>query len=209
MSTETLPKPEIEFTDYDLDQFNIELEQMDPIERIAWARQRFGDGLIATTAFGLTSPLMLKFISEVDPGIQVVTVRMGHETDKTKTLAKWYEGVFDLNLAVHGDHIQVVHDAEALRARKVELFQREVVDRYQPEAVLFGVMRDQTVEREAMSYIERRGSFLAINPVLDVTAQEVDDFFKLSGYPKNMNYSDPTKGPDQKMECGIHLTRFS
>lgn len=210
MSTETLSRPEIDFTEHALEQINAELEHADPMEIIHWARQTFGDGLIATTNFGPTSPIMLKFISEVDRRIQLVTIRLGHESDKTKTLTTWYEGAFGLNLEIHGDSTPVAHGAEAISARKVELFQREVVDRYRPKAILMGGMRDGDTEgREDTPIIKRQGSFFAIRPVIGVTRGEVKDFFALSGYPRNIDYNDEAKGPEQKIECGIHLTEFN
>lgn len=211
MSTETLPKPEVEFTDYELDQINTELERMDPLEIIAWSREMFGDGLIGVTSGGATAPIMLKFISEVDRGTQLVNVRLGHESEKTKTLIKWYEGVFGLkNLAIHGDNIPVAHGTQAVSDRKVELFQREVVDRYRPRAILMGGTRDgETEGREDTPIIRRQGSFFAIRPVLNVTRGEVNDFFALSGYPRNIDYNDQAKGPEQKKECGIHLADFN
>lgn len=210
MSTEILTKPEVEFTDHELDQINVELERMDPLEIITWSRETFGDGLIGTTNMNSTSPIMLKFISEVDRSIQLVTIRLGHESHKTKTLTTWYKGVFGLNLAIHGDSTPVAHGAEAVSARKVELFQREVVDRYKPSAILMGGMRDgETKGREHTPIIRRQGSFFAIRPVLNVTREEVDDFFALSGYPRNIDYNDQAKGPEQAIECGIHLTEFN
>lgn len=210
MSVETLTKPEVEFTDHELDQINAELERADPPEIIAWARDTFGDGLIATTNFGPSSPIMLKFISEVDRTLQVVTVRLGHESEKTKTLTKWYKGLFGLNLAIHGDSIPVAHGAKAVSDRKVELFRREVVNRYEPTAILMGGMRDDDTEgREDTPIIKRQGSFFAIRPVLNVTREEVNDFFALSGYPRNIDYNDEAKGPGQKRECGIHLAEFN
>ena len=206
MSTETLSKTEVGFTDFELEQIDAELQSMNPLERVAWARETFGEDLIASTAFGVTSPIMLKLVSEVDPDIQVVTMRFGHENNKTKVLSDWYTGIFKLNRTIYTDNRTHTQDSDIQSSRKVELFDK-VLDEIRPRAVLFGVMRGQTVERDTMPFIERRGSFLAINPVLDVTPKEVDDFFRLSGYPKNKDYNDPAKGPDQKLECGLHRPR--
>lgn len=206
MSTETLSKPELYFTDSELERINTELESVDPLERVRWARQTFGEDVIGLTAFGLTSPIMLKLISEVDPDIRVVTMRFGHESKKTKVLADWYTGLFKLNLAVYEDGRPVTQDADIQSARKVEMLGR-VKEEIQPSAILFGVMRGQTEERDTMPFIERRDGFLVINPVLDVTKEQVDEFFRLSGFPKNRSYTDPAKGPDQKLECGLHRTR--
>lgn len=206
MPTETLSKPELHFTDCELEDINAELENIDPLERIRWARETFGESVIGLTAFGPTSPIMLKLISEADPDIQVVTMRFGHESKKTKVLADWYTGLFKLNLSIYEDDRPATQHADIQSARKIEMLDRVKQD-IQPQAILFGMMRGQTEERDTMPFIERRDGFLAINPVLDITEEQVDDFFKLSGYPKNMNYSDPAKGPDQKLECGLHRPR--
>ncbi|MDO8336001.1 MAG: phosphoadenosine phosphosulfate reductase family protein [Candidatus Saccharibacteria bacterium] len=208
MSLETLSKPEVDFTDYALEQVNTELEHASPLEIVQWAYETFGDDLIGATNFRETSPVMLALISKINHDIQVVTVRLGHESEKTKTLARWYEATLGLNLAIHGDDIQIAHGAKAVSDRKAELFQREVVERYKPQAILFGLMRQgETEGRENIPIIERRDSFFAINPVANVTPQDVDEFFRLSSYPRNRNYHDPAKGPDQKSECGLHRPR--
>lgn len=208
MSTETLPKAELEFTDYELDQINAEFAKLNPLERIEKAHKIFGSDLIAATTFGPTAPLMLQMISDFDRNIRVVTIRLGHETNKTKVLADWYRLTLGFDLAIYGDDIPISEDAEILRDRKIEIFQ-EMIDDVQPKAVLFGVMSWQTEERETMPFIERRGSIIAINPVLDVEKEDVDKFFVHTGLPRNINYGDPTKGPDQKSECRLNQTAFS
>lgn len=209
MSTETLTKSEVEFTDYELDQINAEFAKLKPLERIELARAMFGKDLIASTAFGPTSPLMLELISKVDHNIQVVNIRLGHENNKTKILADLYKWAFKLNLSIHGDDSPISDDIEVLRGRKKHLFQQEVVNRYQPKAVLFGAMQWQTEARESMRFVERRGSFLAINPVLDQREEDVDRCFVRTGLPINIDYLDPTKGLDQKKECGLLETHFN
>ncbi len=174
MSTETLSKPESGFTDFELEQINAEFAQLNPLERVEKASDIFGDDLIATTTFGPTAPLMLQLVSDVNPDIRVVTIRLGHETKKTKVLADWYAATLGFNLAVYGDDIPLTDQIELQRDRKVELFQ-EMIDDVQPKAVLFGVMHWQTDERATMPFVERRGSIIAINPVLDIEKRDVEE----------------------------------
>lgn len=217
MSFELYPTPcgtlELERENLDLEGANSELAQLNPLERIEWAKEKFGDCLVLPTTFGPTSPILLKLVSEKIPDISVVTIRHGYETNKTLGLAEWYEKKFDLDTHIYEAPVLVVPEAgtpefdEFQEKVKVEPFQ-QILDDFQPRAYFSGVMRWQTKERQNFSFIEDKGSVLAINPILDMSERDVEQFFLATGLPRNDHYFDPTKGESQNLECKLNTTTY-
>ena len=62
----------------DLAAENAVLEKLSAQERIAWACERFGEGLIVTTSFGLQSSVMLHLVLQQSDQIPVVFVDTGY-----------------------------------------------------------------------------------------------------------------------------------
>ena len=54
--------------DDELDSINSKLEDLTPQERILWARDIFGEGLVLSTSFGAYSAVMLHLVHQVLPG---------------------------------------------------------------------------------------------------------------------------------------------
>jgi phosphoadenosine phosphosulfate reductase len=217
MSQELYPTPcstlELEREDLDLKAVNAELAQLTPLQRIEWAKEQFGDCLVLPTAFGPTSPILLKLVSQKIPDIPVVTIRHGYETSKTLGLSEWYEKKLDLDLHIYEAPVLPVPETgtpefyEFQEKVKVEPFQR-MLDDLRPKAYFSGVMRWQTQERKSFSFIEDKGSVLAINPVLDMTEHDVEQFFLATDMPRNDNYFDPTKGEHQNLECKLNTNNY-
>ncbi len=57
---------------------NTELEQLDAIDRVAWAWDRFGEYLVVSTSFGLHSAVMLHLVSTVNKEIPIIFVDTGY-----------------------------------------------------------------------------------------------------------------------------------
>lgn len=214
MSPETRTKPCFEVSKkLDLAELNQEFSYLNPLERIEKSYELFGDCLVLPTTFGPTAPLMLTLAKEVIPGIQVVTIRHGYETIETLEMAKIYAEELDFIPAIYqAPRLPIPLEGtpefdEFQRQLKVVPFQ-QILDELQPKAYFSGVMRWQTPERERMPFIQDKGSVIAINPVLDVTEQQVNEFFERTGLPKNTDYFDPTKGIDQKSECQLNTARY-
>ena len=55
----------------DVDPANRRLADADPLRVVAWAADRFGDGLVLSTSFGIQSAVMLHMATRVVPGIPV------------------------------------------------------------------------------------------------------------------------------------------
>lgn len=212
LMSETLLAPSI---DRHIATLNAEFALLSPRERIRLAYQLFGDQLVLATTFGPTAPVLLQQATETVPDIPVVSVRHGHETDMTLAHAEFYANHFDLNLKIYEPN----EDAEPRPAdvdasdfqwrAKIEPFGRALAEQG-ALAYISGAMDWQTSERPDWPFIERQhdGAVIAVRPLLDVTAGEVDHFFKETGLPRNTDYYDPTKGPDQKQECKLNTVAY-
>lgn len=217
MPQETLSKPstsfEAEVFDFEVAELNAEFVKLNPMQRIARAYELFGDDLVLATTFGPTAPFLLDVGSDVNPSIRVVNIRHGYETELTKELAEWYSEKFDLNLITYEtDKLPIPLEGTAefeefQRKVKVEPFQK-MIDDLRPRAYLSGVMSWQTEERENMPFVQRKGSVLAISPLLDMTQHDIDRYLEACEYPKNTDYFDPTKGESQKIECKLNTSMY-
>jgi len=199
--------------DRDIATLNAEFEALSPRDRILLSRQLFGERLVLATTFGPTAPVLLQQAAEAAPGMAVVSVRHGHETDKTLEHAEFYTHRFNLRLHIYEplDDINLPPkppEASDFQWRaKIEPFQR-ALNEHNALAYISGAMEWQTPERKDWSFVEQRGDVLAIHPLLDVSADDVDRFFEETGLPRNTDYYDPTKGPDQKQECKLNTVAY-
>jgi len=200
-------------TDFDLREINSQFAELNPIQRIATAQELFAGNIVLSTTFGPTAPVMLRLVTGVAPDIPVINIRHWHETDRTKDLAGHYTERLQLNLKIYdAPKLLIPEDgtpefAEFQRRIKVEPFQ-QMLDDLQPTAYFSGAMSWQTAERRDMAFVEHRGSVLVVNPILDLTKEDVDIFFELTGLPRNNDYFDPAKGVTQKIECRLNTTDY-
>lgn len=208
--SETLLAPSI---DRDIATLNAEFAVLSPRERIYLAHQLIGDRLVLATTFGPTAPVLLQQAVEVVPNIPVVSVRHGHETETTLEHTDFYTRRLNLNLRIYEPNADIEArrpdvDASDFQWRaKIEPFQR-ALDDHGALAYISGAMAWQTEERPNWSFVEQRGDILVFHPLLDVTKDQVDDFFEVTELPRNTDYYDPTKGPDQKQECKLNTVAY-
>lgn len=217
MSKETIPSNSgqlgAEVIDFEEARLNVEFAKLNPMQRIARAHELFGDGLILATSFGPTSPFLLQVACSIAPDIPVVNIRHGYETKHTQEFAQWYIDTFGLNIHIYQaekrpippEHTEAFNRFQ--REIKVDQFQK-AKDDLEAKAYLSGRMYWQTEQRKTIPFVERKGSIFAINPLLDMTEEDVEDYLEVSGLPKNTDYFDPTKGESQKKECQLNTSFY-
>jgi phosphoadenosine phosphosulfate reductase len=210
MPTETLEPPA---TIIDADSLNAEFELLTPSERIERSAELFAGRLVVASSFKPTAPYLLEQVRETAPELQIVTVRHHHESLKTLERTNWYKRNSGLRIDVHDAPVlQVPRSgspafAEFQRQVKIEPFQ-ELLNKYQARAFISGVMRWQPGERAELPIVQRRGAILAINAIVDVSQEAVEEFCTGAGWSLDELYLDPTKGSDQKLECGLNTTIY-
>jgi len=75
-----------------------ELENASAQDRVKWAHETYGDGLILTTSFGVQSAVMLHLVTSVVPEIPVVFIDTGYLFPETYRFAKELSLRLKLNL---------------------------------------------------------------------------------------------------------------
>jgi phosphoadenosine phosphosulfate reductase len=189
--------------------FDRQLEPLDAPGRVRCMVQEFGRDVILTTSFGPTAGVMLKLVTDVLPDMRVVTIVHGHETQRTRELMDLYRQRLDLNLKIYqAPHLAVpeVDTPEFAHFQRVVKFDplQAALKAEAPKVWLSGVMREETAERRYFPFARTRGGILAVYPMLDWKPMDAIDYCLAQKLPMNEDYYDPSKGPRQDQECGIH-----
>lgn len=185
------------------------LEPLDAAARIRRLVAEYGRDVVLTTSFGPTAGVMLQLAAAALPDMRVISVVHGHETERTRELMELYRKRFGLNLKVYRAPslpVPAVHTPEFAHFQRVVKFDplQEALRAEAPRVWLSGVMREETEERKSFPFARMRGGVLAVYPMLDWTPMQAIDYCIAQKLPMNEDYYDPSKGPRQDQECGIH-----
>ena len=167
--------------DIDVLKLSRELEPLTAEERVARAYEMVGEDLILSTSFGPTAGTMLKLVTDVCPGIRVITVRNGYESALTLQIADRLPRELNLNLKVFSAPNLAIPDEgteafdEFRRKIKIEPFQKALAQE-QPRAWLAGVMREETEERKSFDFAMSRDGLTVIYPILDWAGDRAVDY---------------------------------
>lgn len=171
----------------------------------------YGDRAAVTTSFGPTSAVLLHMAAAISPGIKVINLRHGYETDETLKFAEECRKHFDIDLRIYDapklpiPKWGTAEFEEYCRLTKIEpmrlAFETEEITIW-----LSGLIHDETMERRRMQMARLRLGAIAVYPILDWIAEDAIKYCHDFQLGINTNYFDPCKGPNQKLECGLHLT---
>ncbi|SVC30702.1 uncharacterized protein METZ01_LOCUS283556, partial [marine metagenome] len=160
---------------------NAELENLDAAGRVAWAWERFGEGLVMSTSFGLQSAVMLHLVNQVSMDIPIIFVDTGYLFPETYEYAetlptclgikpRTYSAGFSSSVqeARFGKLWEQGEDAmqKYNLINKVEPMQRALKE-MAATAWLAGLRRKQSSGRAERSFIERQNGVCKIYPILD------------------------------------------
>src|SRR5579862_8277391 len=76
----------------------LDLEHVTAEERVRWAVETFGDGLVMTTSFGIQSAVMLHLVTRIAPQIPVIFIDTGYLFPETYRFARELTERLQLNL---------------------------------------------------------------------------------------------------------------
>lgn len=179
-------------------------------ERVECAYQEFGKDLILATSFGPKAGVMIKLATSVYPEIRVITIRHGYESSRTRESAERMQERFNLDLHVYEAPQLLIPDEgtpefDDFRYKvKIEPFQKALA-KERPRAWLSGVMRDETEQRKTFDFAMYRDGLVVVYPILDWDEADAEEYSLAHRLFSYEGYYDPTKGFDQKKECGLHL----
>jgi phosphoadenosine phosphosulfate reductase len=189
----------------DLEAARLQLEPLSAEERLRWAWQQFGDGLVLTTSFGIQSAVLLHMVSQLDsasgsPGIPVIWVDTGYLPAETYHYAETLLQRLPLRLVVVQAELSPAR-MEALHGRlwqtgrleDLQLYNRlrkvEPLDRAFRElgarCWASGVRGRQTDHRRTMQPIDPVRGAWSLRPLLSWTSKDVYYYMQRHALPQH------------------------
>ncbi|MBT5717206.1 MAG: phosphoadenylyl-sulfate reductase [Opitutae bacterium] len=181
----------------ELSVMNTELIAMTAEERILWAWDRFGTGLVLSTSFGLQSAVMLKLVLSVNSEIPVVFVDTGYlfqETyqysltlqEKIKFRVKTFSA--KMTPAFQEASFGKLWEQGADEMKKYNFInKKEPMERALKElgstAWFSGLRRAQSADRGKRPYIEKQDQIYKIYPILDWDDRKTYQFLPQNNLP--------------------------
>jgi phosphoadenosine phosphosulfate reductase len=166
-------------------------------ERIRWAVDEFGDGLLLSTSFGIQAAVMLHLATQVAPKIPVVFIDTGYHFPETYRFAQDLTKRLKLNLKVYNP-LQTAARQEALFGKRWEQgldglkaynFDNKVepMDRAVRElgaiAWLAGLRKVQSSTREALEIVQVQNRITKVHPILDWDNRAVYRYLSANDLP--------------------------
>ena len=196
-----------ELDDLEAGELSVEFEGAEPEELLEWAIDRFGDGLVLSTAFQEGDVALIHMAYEIDPAVQVFSVDTGRLPGETheliEELRERYPGLRLSLLSPDAGQVQRLVDRHGpnLFYRSVE--QRLLccnVRKVQPltrhlagvDAWVTGLRRDQWAGRTDIRKIEidhDHGAIVKLNPLAEWTEDEVWDYVRANDLPVHALYA--------------------
>ena len=158
-----------------------QLEKSSASDRIRWAKEQFGDGLIMSTSFGVQSAVLLHLVTQQIPKIPIVFIDTGYLFPETYSFAETLINRLDLNIRTYGSELS----PQEQEARYAKLWEQgiEGLDRYNAlnkiepmnravtelnaRAWLSGVRRVQSQSRQNRAAVEVQNKITKIYPIID------------------------------------------
>ena len=212
-------------TTLDLEKVNKELGIIGASERIIWAHETFRSGLVSGTSGGETSAVLPHLVMEAFEGKGIpkedmpttIFVDIKYYTRETYEMVSKIKEM-GLNVVTYKTHItredierkypgwqnpKSKHFEQIVEIIKLEPFRRALRE-LKAAALMSGIMRWETAERLKAPFIEEKDGIHRIYPICDWSREQITQYLRQNSLPINPNHYDPTKGPDQRGECGIH-----
>jgi phosphoadenylyl-sulfate reductase (thioredoxin) len=159
----------------------VDLESASAEDRVRWAVESFGEGLVLTTSFGVQSAVMLHLVTRITPGIPVIFIDTGYLFPETYRFSSDLTARLKLNLktfvpaataaqqeALYGK--QGESGLEGLKAynfvNRVEPMDRAVRE-LRTTAWLAGFRRSQGFTRAFLPVVQPQNKLVKIHPILD------------------------------------------
>jgi len=210
-----------------------DLDALKPVQRLAWALERFGPGLALTTSFGIQSAVLLHMLSELaggSSGVPVIWVDTGYLPPETYHYAEQLQARlgFDLRVAqatLSPARMEALHGRlwESGRVEDLELYNRlrkvEPLDRAFADLGVTcwasGVRGRQTDHRRTMAVLEAVRGRWSLRPLLAWSRRDVFYYMDRHALPQHplfeQGYSTVgdwhTSAPDDGTASG-RATRF-
>jgi len=175
----------------------LDLEKAGAEERVKWAVETYGEGLVMSTSFGIQAAVMLHLVTRVAPKIPVIFVDTGYLFPETYRFARDLTERLSINLkkyvpqmtaaeqeAVYGK--QWEQGVEGLKRynllNKVEPMERAVRE-LGAIAWLAGLRRSQASTRETLKVVQQQNKTTKIYPIIDWDNRRIHRYLTQHGLP--------------------------
>jgi phosphoadenosine phosphosulfate reductase len=180
-----------------VDTWGADLAALGAEERVRAAYERYGEGLVLSTSFGVQSAVMLHLVTRVVPGVAVVFVDTGYLFAETYRYAEQLTQLLELNVHVYQPLMTAarqealygrrweggVADLEAYNlANKVEPMARAMKD-LGARAWLSGLRRAQARTRQDLRVVQVQKRTVKVHPILEWTERDVYQYMERHGLP--------------------------
>jgi phosphoadenosine phosphosulfate reductase len=160
---------------------SLDLEKASAEDRVKWALEQFGDGLVMTTSFGIQAAVMLHLVTRVAPKIPVIFIDTGYLFPETYTFARDLTEKLGLNIKKFVPAMTAA-EQEALYGKQWEqgldgLKRYNMINKVEPmdravrelgaTAWLAGLRRTQGSTREALKVVQQQNKITKIHPIID------------------------------------------
>ena len=181
----------------DLAAVNGWLARVSAEDRIAWAAEQFGGGLVLSSSFGAQAAVMVSLATRIIPDIPVILIDTGYLFPETYRFADDLTARLKLNLKVYRPELspawlearhgnlweQGVTGLSAYnQIAKVEPMQRALND-LGARAWLAGLRRTQSSSRENIALVGSQDGRSKIHPVADWTDRDVHLYLQKHNLP--------------------------
>ncbi len=174
---------------------SVDLEQASAEDRIKWAAEKFGEGLVMTTSFGIQAAVMLHLATRVVPKIPVIFIDTGYLFPETYRFARDLTEKLGLNLRKYVPAMTAA-EQEALYGKQWEqgldgLKRYNFINKVEPmdravrelgaSAWLAGLRRSQGSTRESLKAVQVQNRVTKIHPIIDWDNRRIHQYLTTHG----------------------------
>ena len=187
-----------------LEQSEIErLEKAPAEELLAWALDKFGDGLAISTAFQAEGMVIVDMAARILPGARVLTLDTGRLPEETYSMIETVRERYGIAVEIVAPEPAEVEAMVAMHGPN--LFYREAplrmlcceVRKVRPlmrklagfEAWVVGLRREQNESRADVAKIEENAGRLKLSPLADWTGDQVQAYIRAHDVPVHPLYA--------------------
>ncbi|WP_434777741.1 phosphoadenosine phosphosulfate reductase family protein [Neisseria sp. Ec49-e6-T10] len=199
---------------------NQDLQGKTPEQIIEWG---IGQGKsMISTHFGPYEAVLLHMVTKLKPDIDVVWVDNGFSSNATYRFANQLIEQLKLNVHIFAPsrtsaylnirygglpELDTPEHDEFTQFLKIEPFNRALAT-LNPHIWFTALRKEQSALRQGLEVATEAGdNLIKVSPILDWTEQDMRDYLTKHHLPNELDYYDPTKGP-QGRECGLHKVKF-
>ncbi|MGA1101342.1 MAG: phosphoadenylyl-sulfate reductase [Opitutales bacterium] len=164
-----------------LEDINQKLANLQAVERIRWAYEQFGSGLISSTSFGLQSVVMIHLAHQVSVKIPIIFIDTGYLFPGTYEYALKLQEVLKFQAKVYSAKqspaFQEASFGKLWEQGKEGMVKYNWINKKEPmdralkdtgaQVWMAGLRRSQASDRKKLNFLERQNGVIKLYPILD------------------------------------------